>query len=311
MTSDRRSDDTFRNAVLAGLARRPRAIPCKYLYDDAGAALFERICRLEDYYLTRAEIALLHRHGHDIARLAGKGRIVVDLGAGSMEKTRLLLAALDSPAAYVPIDIARLPLLHHARRLAGEFPWLTVAPLEADFTGDLALPPVGPGHLLAFFPGSTIGNLRPPAACALLRRIRRMIQPGGALLIGVDLVKEAEKLERAYDDESGVTAAFTTNLLVRVNRELGADFDPAGFRHRARWNPKAGRVEIHLVSTSRQQAGFDGHRFDFRRGDAIHVEDCHKYQEADFHRLAARAGLASAATWIDSASHYSLHLLVP
>jgi L-histidine Nalpha-methyltransferase len=310
MTADAEAEG-FRRAVLAGLARRPRRIPCKYLYDAAGSALFERICTLDEYYLTRTETALLRDHGGDIARLAGPGRTVVDLGAGSMEKARLLLSALEGPAAYVPIDIAREPLLAHGRRLAADFPALQVAPVAADFTGELTLPPLGPGRMLAFFPGSTIGNMRPNEAAAFLARVRRMMGRHGLLLIGVDLVKDAGRLHAAYDDRAGVTAAFIRNLLVRMRRELGSTLDPAAFDHRARWNARLSRVEIHLVSRHRQRGMLAGQPVQFRRGHAIHIENCYKYEVAGFHRLAARAGLDAVATWTDPARLYSLHLLAP
>jgi dimethylhistidine N-methyltransferase len=300
------STDDFRAAVLAGLSRRRRAIPCRWLYDEIGSALFEVICTLPEYYLTRAETALLERVGPDLAELAGPGRVVVDLGAGSMSKTRLLLSALTRPAALVPVDIARRPLLTHARRLAEEFPALTVEPLNADFTRPLTLPPTVSGPVLGFFPGSTIGNLGRCEAMRLLRGLRRL---GGPLLVGVDLVKDPAVLEAAYDDRAGVTAAFTGNLLARLVRELDAEIDRRAFTHRARWNPRRSRIEIHLVCRRATELRVAGRRFAFGRGSAIHVEDCHKYSPEAFRRLATRAGWTPVASWIDHG--YSLHLLAP
>lgn len=302
----------FRRAVLTGLAGMPRRIPCKYLYDEAGSALFDAICTLPEYPLTRAETTLLDRYAADIAGMVGPGRWVVELGAGSMRKTRRLLAALQAPAGYVPVDIAAGPLAAQARRLAAEFPGLAVAPQAADFTQRLPMPEAAAaGPALAFFPGSTIGNLRRPEALALLARVAGAVGAGGALLVGVDLIKERRRLEAAYDDAGGVTAAFTRNLLARLARELGAEVDPRDFDHRARWNAAAARVEIHLVSRRRQMIRLGGRQFGFHTGQAIHIEDSHKYDVSGFQRLAAQAGFRPAATWIEAEAGFSLHLLRP
>lgn len=304
-------DDDFRTALLDGLSRRPRAIPCKYLYDSEGSALFERITELDEYYPTRTEIALLHSAGGDIARRVGPGARVVEFGCGSMRKTRLLLAALERPSAYVAIDVAREPLLLGARRLAAAHPGLLVLPVEADFTGTLDLPAElnGGGPLLGFFPGSTIGNMRPHQARAFLRRAARLLGPGGRLLVGVDLVKDPQVLEAAYDDPQGITATFIRNVLERANRDLDAGFDTAGFDHRAWWNAREGRIEIHLVAARRQVVAVDGHRFAFRRGDAIAIEECYKYGPDQFRWLARLGGFEPEAAWIDPARLFSLHLL--
>jgi dimethylhistidine N-methyltransferase len=305
-------DHGFREAVLSGLSRRPRAIPCKYLYDDDGSALFERITELEEYYPTRTEIGLLQRHGPEIARHVGPGARVVEFGCGSMRKTRLLLAALTAPAAYVAIDVAREPLLLGARRLAALHPDMAVVPLVADFTRPLRLPPdgmAGGGPALGFFPGSTIGNMQPNEARAFLRRAGRVLGPGGLMLVGVDLIKGADVLTAAYDDSQGVTAAFIRNLLARANRELAADFDVDGFDHRAWWNAREGRVEIHLVAGRRQVVAIDGHHFAFRRGDVIHVEDCYKYSVEQFRWLARLGGFEPQAVWVDAKRLFSVHLL--
>jgi dimethylhistidine N-methyltransferase len=296
----------FRTEVLRGLSRRPRRLPCRFLYDEAGSALFDRICDLPEYPLTRAELGLLAECGPEIAGAVGPGRVVVDLGAGSMRKTRLLLAALDRPAAYVPVDVAAGPLALHARRLAGDFPGLPVVPVVADFTRRLALPPGVAGPVLGFFPGSTIGNLRRAEAIGLLRRLGAL---GGAVLIGVDLVKPAGVLHAAYDDANGVTAAFTTNLLHRLRRELAAEVDVSAFVHRARWRPALDRIEIDLVARRRTTVAVASRRFCFAAGEAIHVEDCHKYTLDGFRALAAAAGLRPRAAWVDDERRYSLHLL--
>ncbi|MGE5504226.1 MAG: L-histidine N(alpha)-methyltransferase [Actinomycetota bacterium] len=302
----RAGGDDFRAAVLRGLAHRPRRLPCRFLYDEAGSALFDSICDLPEYPLTRAELGLLARCGPDIAARMGPGRVVVDLGAGSMRKTRLLLAALDRPAAYVPVDVAAGPLADHAARLAGDFPGLPVVPVVADFTRRLPLPRQLGGPVLSFFPGSTIGNLGRPQAVGLLKRLAAL---GGAALVGVDLVKPAGVLQAAYDDAQGVTAAFTLNLLHRLRRELGAEVDPAAFAHRARWRPAHQRIEISLVARRSTRLALDGRSFAFKAGEAIHVEDCHKYTPEGFAALAGAAGLRPEAVWVDEARRYSLHLL--
>lgn len=304
--------DHFAEALLAGLSATPRALPCKYLYDCEGLALFEQITQLDEYYLTRTEMALLVRHGGDIATRIGPCARVVEFGAGSMRKTRALLAALDRPAAYIPIDVSREAMLLAARRIAAEHPGLSVTPLVGDFCRPLTLPPDqngGDGPVLGFFPGSTIGNMQPMAARDFLRRAARLVGPAGRLLVGVDLVKDARILEAAYDDCQGVTAAFIRNILVRANREADADFEPAGFDHRAWWNARECRIEIHLVAGRRQAVTVAGRRFAFRRGDTIHVENCYKYAVEQFQWLARQAGLSAEAVWVDPARMFSLHLL--
>lgn len=303
--------DGFHDALVAGLSSVPRALPCKYLYDAEGMALFERITELDEYYLTRTEIALLAASGPDIAARIGPHARVVEFGAGTMRKTRLLLAALDRPAAYLPIDVAREPLLLSARRIAAERPDLAVVPLVGDFGRPLTLPPGGgdDGPLLGFFPGSTIGNLQPVDARDFLARNARLLGPGARLLVGVDLVKDPRVLEAAYDDSQGVTAAFIRNILARANAELGAGFDPSAFDHRARWNAREARIEIHLVAGRRQVVQVGDHRFTFRRGDTIHIENCYKYSVEQFQWLVRLAGWRAEAVWVDPNRLFSLHLL--
>ncbi|HSV29407.1 MAG TPA: L-histidine N(alpha)-methyltransferase [Candidatus Omnitrophota bacterium] len=301
------NDDGFREAVLDGLTRRPRRIPCRFLYDAVGSALFERITELPDYHLTRAETALLARHGPAIAASVGAGVTVVEYGAGSMRKTRLLLAELDRPSAYVPVDVSQDFLVQSARRLGADLSDLPVVPLVADFTKPLTLPPPAQGPVLVFFPGSTIGNLRPAEARDLMVRSARLAGPGGWLLVGVDPVRDAARLHRAYDDPQGITATFTRNLLARANRELGADFDLDCFDHAAWWNAREGRVEISLVANRRQQVAVAGHPFAFRSGESIHVEDCYKYSVEQFQWLARQSGFEPVSCWADE--DFSLHLL--
>lgn len=303
------TDDGFRDAMLNGLTQRPRAIPCKYLYDAEGSDLFERITGLEEYYPTRTEIGLLERHGADIARMIGPGARVVEFGAGSMRKTGLLLEALNAPAAYVPIDVAQDMLMLAARRIADEHPGMVVSPMVADFLRPLDLPDEGDGPVLGFFPGSTIGNMVPGEACDFLRRVGRLVGPDGWLLVGVDLAKDPRILEAAYNDVQGVTSAFILNLLARANRELEADFDTAAFDHRAWWNARESRVEIHLCARRRQTVKVAGQAFAFDSGDLLHVENCYKYTVEQFGWLARQGGFQSEAVWTDPASLFSLHLL--
>lgn len=307
-----RPGDGFREAFLRGLSARRRRIPCKFLYDAEGSRLFDRITGLPGYYLTRAETALLTRHGREIGRLAGAGRRVVEFGAGSMVKTGLLLEGLAAPSAYVPIDVCAEALETGARNLGRAHPGLAVRPVLADFNRHLVLPPdAGEGPVLGFFPGSTIGNMRPHQARAFLRRAGRLVGRDGLLLVGVDPTADPAALSAAYDDAEGVTAAFVRNLLVRARRELGAEVDVGAFAHRARWNMGEGRVEIHLVSRERQEIRLDGHHFSFRPGDTIHAEDCYKYGIERFHGLARAAGLEPVAVWSATPARFALHLLAP
>jgi len=292
--------DTFLADVLEGLSRPRKSLPCKYFYDRRGSALFDAICELEEYYPTRTETAILRRHAADMAALAGPGAAVVELGSGSSVKVRLLLDALETPAAYVPVDISREHLLAAAARLAGDYPELTVVPVAADYVQGFPLPPVAaPERTLAFFPGSTIGNFEPAEAAAFLARLGRRLGQGSRLLIGVDLKKRTDVLEAAYNDAQGVTAAFNLNLLVRINRELGGTFDLAGFTHRAFYDEGRGRIEMHLISRRAQTASVAGRSFRFAAGETIHTENSCKYSLPEFARLAATAGWRAERSWTD------------
>ncbi|MEK9752491.1 MAG: ergothioneine biosynthesis protein EgtB, partial [Rhodospirillaceae bacterium] len=292
---------TFLNDVLAGLAAEPKGLKPKYFYDEAGSALFTEICRLPEYYPTRTEERILAEHGGDIAAAVGAGAALIEYGAGSLDKIRLLLDRLDAPAALVAVDISQAHLLAAARDLAASYPDLSVLPVAADFTKAFRLPPLPKGHArkVAFFPGSTIGNFEPDHAVAFLRGVAATLGKGGGLLIGVDLKKDVDRLLHAYDDAAGVTAAFNKNLLARINRELGADFDPARFRHVARYDQALGRVEMHLESLTDQTVTVAGHAFDFAAGETIHTENSYKYAPSGFRDLAGSCGFASAAMWRD------------
>lgn len=290
----------FRRAVLAGLASSPRAIPAKFLYDARGSALFDAICEQPEYYPTRTETQILRACAGDIARLAGPGCALVEYGSGSSVKTRLLLEAMPDLHAYVPIDISRQHLDATARRLREDYPWLRVDPVSGDYMALDALPPVIDGaRRIGFFPGSTIGNLTPEEAVLYLRRARRLLRSDGALILGVDLKKDPQRLHAAYNDAAGVTAQFTLNLLRRMNRELEANFDLSAFAHEAFYNEAAGRIEIYVRSLQNQAVTVAGRRFTFAEGERVHTEYSYKYDDAEIAELARRGGFSIAHTWSD------------
>jgi dimethylhistidine N-methyltransferase len=303
--------ERLRDDVVAGLRRRPRTLPCKYFYDARGSRLFERICELDEYYPTRTELAILERSVAEMARCLGPDCMVIEPGSGSGTKTRLLLEALERPVAWVPVDISRDVLLRSSASIDGAHPELEVLPVWADFTEPFALPATKRpcARRVVYFPGSTIGNFDPPDVVRFLARLRRLTAPGGALLVGADLRKDRKVLEAAYDDAAGVTAEFNLNLLLRVNRELGADFDLARFRHRALWDEQRGRVEMHLVSTAAQTVHLDGESFEFAAGEAIHSESSYKYDLPGFAGLARAAGLDVARVWLDEQRWFSVQYL--
>jgi L-histidine Nalpha-methyltransferase len=304
--------ESFRDAVLAGLSARRKSIPCRFFYDDLGSALFEAICDLPEYYLTRTEIGILEGNAAAMARLIGPFCRLIEFGSGSSRKVRLLLEALDRPAAYVAIDIAREPLRRATESLAEQFPGIAVAAVCADYLRpfDLpALPQVQRGRRIGFFPGSTIGNFTPDEAVAFLAACRRVLGPDGAMLVGADLKKDPALLNAAYNDAAGVTAAFNLNLLVRINRELEGDFDLARFAHDAAYNIHEGRIELYIRSLADQTVTVAGRRVRFLAGERIHTEDSCKYTIAEFQELARRAGFAPRRCWTDGRQLFSVHFL--
>ncbi|MBV8889203.1 MAG: L-histidine N(alpha)-methyltransferase [Alphaproteobacteria bacterium] len=302
-------EDSFRDAVLGGLSRQPKAIPCKFFYDARGSALFEEICRLPEYYPTRTEIAILEDNASEIAAQMGAHCRLIELGSGASRKVRILLQELDRPAAYVAVDISREHLRESAAALAADFPGLPVVAVCADYTRRFALPPLpGPaGKRVGFFPGSTIGNFEPAGVVHFLANCARILGPGGEILIGVDLKKDPDILEAAYNDRAGVTAAFNLNVLERVNRELGGDLDLDRFEHAAFYNPAEGRIEIYVRSLADQQVHVAGRRFRFAAGELIHTEYSYKYTIPEFRAVAARAGFRPVDTWTDPAELFSVH----
>jgi dimethylhistidine N-methyltransferase len=302
----------FAHDVLEGLSQPSKALAPKYFYDARGSRLFDRITELPEYYPTRTELAIMEASMHDIAARVGPDASVIEFGAGSGLKTRRLLAGLDAPVSYVPVEISRDHLLNAAQAIAEEFPGIEVLPVCADFTQpfDLPDPARTPVRNVVYFPGSTIGNFPRPEAVELLRVMHTEAGAGGCLLIGVDLRKDRATLEAAYDDAAGVTADFNLNLLARINRELGADFVLDRFRHQATWNPAAGRIEIRLLSVADQSVRIKGRRFRFAAGEAILTEYSHKYELAEFRDLAATAGFTVEQVWLDENRLFSIQFLV-
>jgi L-histidine Nalpha-methyltransferase len=301
--SPEEAQERLRHEVHAGLRASPKTLPPKLFYDEAGARLFEEITRLDEYYVTRTEREIMEAHAAEIAALIGANVVLIEPGSGEALKVRVLLDHLESPAAYVPIDISAEQLTRISGELMEEYEGLDVVPLEADFTRGLCLPEL-PGSArgarrVAFFPGSTIGNLHPPQAVALLREIAQVVGPRGGLLLGVDLRKDPTILHAAYNDARRVTAAFNTNALVRLNREFGASFDVDRFRHYAYYNPVANRVEMHLVSLEAQTVVVDGEQFTFEQGEPIWTESSYKYSPAELEGCAREAGLTLRKMWCD------------
>ncbi|HSN16841.1 MAG TPA: L-histidine N(alpha)-methyltransferase [Gammaproteobacteria bacterium] len=305
--------DQMSSEVLEGLSRQQKTLPCKYFYDERGSKLFDAICELPEYYLTRTELGILETHLPAMAAALGERVMLVEPGSGSSLKTRLLLERLTEPVAYVPVDISREHLLAAADKLNRLYPELEVLPVCADFNQpfEVPVPRQAARRTAVYFPGSTLGNFAPREAVPLLRHMRKLAGRGGALLIGFDLRKDAAVLERAYDDAAGVTAEFNLNILARINRELDADFDLRRFVHRAVYNASEGCIEMHLVSTRAQRVQVAGEDVDFRPGEHILSERSYKYTLEGFSALAARAGLKIEQQWTDDRRYFCVAYLTP
>ncbi|MGY2052827.1 L-histidine N(alpha)-methyltransferase [Methylobacterium sp. JK268] len=300
----------FAEDVLAGLTAPRKTLAAKYFYDREGSALFEAITRLPEYYPTRTELGILRASGAEIAAALPRGAALVEFGSGSTQKIRCLLPHLPDLAAYVPVDVSEEFLRSEAEELGRDFPHLRVRPVAADFTQVFALPgEAAPAPRAGFFPGSTIGNFEPGAAASLLRHFAATLGQDSMLVVGVDLVKEAAILNAAYDDAAGVTAAFNLNLLTRINREVGADFDRDAFAHRAFFDPERSRIEMHLVSRRAQTVTVAGRPIRFSADETIHTENSYKYTPDGFRALARGAGWEGRAVWIDPEGLFSVHLL--
>ncbi|HEY2530758.1 MAG TPA: L-histidine N(alpha)-methyltransferase [Xanthobacteraceae bacterium] len=301
--------NSFAADVIAGLTTTPKQLSPKYFYDSIGSALFDRITQLPEYYPTRCELALLEEHAAAMASLFPASCVLVEFGSGSSKKARILLSAAASVVeAYVPVDISGDALQQDAAELRRDFPALAVYPLVADFTGAFDLP-AGIAALprVGFFPGSTIGNFEPGEAARFLRHVGALLGAGAVFLVGVDLVKDSELLHRAYNDAGGVTARFNLNLLARINRELGANFDLAAFEHGAFYNRERNRIEMHLTSSKRQKVNVNGATIEFRAGETIHTENSYKYTIDSFQALAHTSGWSPLNVW--SNGLFSVHAL--
>ena len=304
--------DSFLDDVLTGLARPQKTLPPKYFYDLRGCELFEKICELPEYYLTRTELALMREHAGAMAKFVGPNCQLIEFGSGSSTKTRILIERL-APPLYVPVDIAGEAIRAAAAGLVHAFPSLNINGVCADYTKPLKLPEfvgVPIRRKAVYFPGSTIGNFTPPEAIEFLRLARDMVGAGGALLIGVDLKKDKQLLSAAYDDAAGVTAAFNLNLLARINRELGGDFQLRRFRHKAFYDEDKGWIEMHLESLASQIVHVGGERLRFAAGETIQTEISCKYSVAEFQAAARRAGFEPGQTWTDAASLFSVHGMI-
>ncbi|WP_120078093.1 L-histidine N(alpha)-methyltransferase [Aurantiacibacter odishensis] len=301
-------DRAFRADVLAGLGQEQKAIPARWLYDDAGSQLFEDITKVPEYYPTRAETEILESRGEEFAEAIGPGRAVVEFGSGSSVKTPLLLKAIE-PGAYVPLDIAGDFLRAAAADLSAKFPGLPVHPVEADFTKKVELPAeVADMPKLGFFPGSTIGNMVPRTAVDLLRSMRETLGDKAKLLIGMDLIKDRKVLEAAYDDAAGVTAEFNLNLLRRINRELGGNIPVEKFHHDARWNDTFARIEMHAVADADVEFEVAGRTFAMQAGETIHTENSHKFGKRSANTLLLGGHWTPVGRWTDAEGRFSVIL---
>jgi dimethylhistidine N-methyltransferase len=293
----------FLSEVIAGLSSEPRTLPCKYFYDATGAALFQKICELPEYYITRTETAILRLHAREMAQCIGARCELIGLGTGAGTKTRILLEELEAPAVYMPVDISKEQLERSTALFRKIFPGLEILPVCADYLEPFTLPSPSqkPARKVVYFPGSTIGNFEPESAMQFLRRIANYCGTDGGLLIGVDLQKDRHVLERAYNDSAGVTAQFNLNLLTRANRELSANFDLTQWRHQAIYNPTQGRIEIYVVSEVDQTVRIQDRQFDFRAGEKITTEYSYKHTPEGFIELARNAAFDFVQMWTDDA----------
>ncbi|MET1253976.1 L-histidine N(alpha)-methyltransferase [Aliikangiella maris] len=300
----------FIDDVIEGLSTTPKKLPCKYFYDEYGSQLFEKICDVKEYYITRTELQLLDEIKFELSSLIGPEAVIIEPGAGAGIKIQNLLNALKSPSTYVPIDISADFLFYSTQKIKNKFPKVKILPIQGDFTDAIHWQGgAEQSNRIVFFPGSTIGNFTPPQAENFLRNQIKLVGHEGAILIGVDLVKPVERLEAAYNDSEGVTAAFNKNLLTRINNELGGNFDLDAFSHTAYFNASQSRIEMHLVSQKAQSVKINQQQFSFTKGEKIHTENSYKYSVERFTRLAEKAGLTCKKHWIDQEGLFSIYYL--
>jgi len=304
------ASDSFADHVIYGLGESPKWLSAKYFYDAAGSALFEEITRLPEYYPTRTELKILNDRAREISAFIPLAAALVEFGTGSTKKARILLDASPQISAYVPVDISAEFLAQEAASVRRDMPRIAVLPVAADFTRDFDLPvQIRNRPRVGFFPGSTIGNFEPQDAAEFLRQAGRILGSGATMIVGIDLIKDEAVLNTAYDDAAGVTARFNLNLLTRMNRELGGDFDLSTFRHRAFYNAVDRRIEMHLESLRAQTVTVAGRTFQFRNGETVHTESSYKYTVESFRALATSAGWWPAAVWTDERHYFSIHAL--
>lgn len=311
MTIDTMTNQALLDDVQRGLSQPQKSLPCIWFYDDRGSELFQQITHLPEYYLTRTEQLILDQRVQDLAERLGAGTTVVEYGAGASIKTRTLLSALEAPSTYWPVDISADYVRESAHKIAELFPELTVKPWVGDFMSGgpdtSAFPETS--SVLGFFPGSTIGNLSDSEISAFLKTVRKQLGDGALFLVGADLKKEPSILIKAYDDDAGVTAAFNMNVLVRINRELDADFNLDAFHHEARWNEDASQIEMHLVSDRDQTITIQDHQFKFDDGETIHTENSRKFSVDALTALSVPAGWSVSELWTDPDQLYGMLLL--
>ncbi len=305
------ADGDLVQEVLDGLSRPIKELPCKLFYDERGSALYEEICKLEEYYLTRTETSIMQANVDQIVSLLGPRCLLIEYGSGSSEKTRILLSRLEEVAAYIPVDISRDRLLQAAAEIAADYPDLEVLPVCADYTAPFELPEISEpvSRRVVYYPGSSIGNFDKKEAVSFLGRVAALCEPGDVLLLGADLKKDRAVLEAAYNDASGVTAEFNLNMLRHLNNRLGADFDLEGFSHRALYNDVEGRIEMHLVSLTDQSVQVDGVAVHFEEGETIWTESSYKYDREDVAELTDSAGFEIEKVWTDPDHFFSVQYL--
>lgn len=303
--------DTLYAEILRGLNKVPKSLPSKFFYDERGSKLFDKICLLDEYYPTRTEMDIISGNIEDIVEKIGQNVLLIELGSGSSKKIELLLDHLDHPAAYVPIDISGNYLYHSVARLENRYPDLRITPVVADYTRPFELPDFDCtfDHKTVFFPGSTIGNFKPEKAVSFLKLCADLAYPNGNMLIGVDLIKNTDILEAAYNDSEGITAAFNSNILLHINSITNADFDPDKFEHRAFFNKKESRIEMHLDCKENHTVHLGGRAIIFQKGESIHTENSYKYSLEKFENIANRAGFEVSKVWTDPNDYFSLQLL--
>lgn len=303
--------ESFRDEVIFGLSKVPKQLPSKFFYDSKGSELFNQICELEEYYPTRTELSIFEKYKEEIRELVGKNALVIEYGSGGSQKIRLLLDMLDKPLAYMPIDISKDYLFDDAKILAKDYPALEIIAVCADYTKALSLPEVDVkfAKKFVFFPGSTIGNLDHEEAKNLLINTANILNLGDGLLIGVDLKKDTNILNAAYNDQKGITSEFNLNLLVRINNNLSANFDLANFSHKAFYNEEKGRIEMHIISLKNQSILIDNIEFQLKENENIHTENSYKYEIKEFQDLAKQAGFTPTKVWTDPSKLFSVHYL--